>query len=58
MSSGSSRNMARQSFSRNSPPWSAALKHTKAARLGDRMPTCSLCMPTKYLLRDSLFTAS
>mmetsp|Transcript_16628 Transcript_16628/g.34713 ORF Transcript_16628/g.34713 Transcript_16628/m.34713 type:complete len:220 (-) Transcript_16628:159-818(-) len=53
-----SRSILRPSRRRNSPPSSAGLKHTNAARRGERVPTCSLCMPTKYLARDSLFTAS
>mmetsp|Transcript_52103 Transcript_52103/g.127215 ORF Transcript_52103/g.127215 Transcript_52103/m.127215 type:complete len:265 (+) Transcript_52103:264-1058(+) len=46
------------SVSRNSPPFSAALKHTKAARRTVRLPTISLCMPTKNFAREGLFTAS
>lgn len=37
--------MERPSAIRNSPPVSAALKHTNAAARGARVPTNSLCIP-------------
>mmetsp|Transcript_88 Transcript_88/g.197 ORF Transcript_88/g.197 Transcript_88/m.197 type:complete len:229 (-) Transcript_88:562-1248(-) len=53
-----SRSILRPSVRRNSPPFSACLKHTKAALRTVRLPTISLCMPTKNLAREGLLTAS
>ncbi len=45
-----SRKMARPSPMRNSPPVSAALKHTNAAALGALVPTNSLCIPVLFAI--------